>query len=86
MQAKRDENYVTVGLGYDGTTTQPLLVDPVTGRLLIAIMSNVVGSPTKITKIPRDNNYVPINAAYDDTNPVPLHVDQTSGLLAIDIA
>lgn len=83
-EAKRDQNFITTGLAYDGTNTQPLLVDPTTGRLLITIMATTLGS-TKNTNISRDENFVPVGAGYDGTNAVPLHVDGTSGLLAIDL-
>lgn len=84
-QAQRDENEIVVGLAYDGTTTQPLLVDPSTGRLLIEVAAISSGSPTVNTNFSRDENDVPVAGADDGTNPIPLHICVTSGFLSVDL-
>jgi len=86
--AKRDNNFVTTALAYDGvSTTEPLRVDAATSRLLIEI--NYVPDETPPTLVhKRDNNFVPVAyAVTDDANetPTPLIVDTTNNYLFIDI-
>ena len=87
--AKKDNNRVADGLAWDGTTTQRLLVDPVTGRLEILIAAAPGGSPIVHTvDAERDNNRVHVALGVtDDANssPIPLHVDSASGFLAVDL-
>ena len=86
IQAKRDNNYESVGLAYDGTDTQPLLVDPVTSRLLISCYT-IKASPTVHSRLKRDNNHIPVAGGTTDTTSVatPLQIDSDSGFLSIDL-
>ena len=90
--ASRDENRKPVGLAWDATNSTPasLLVDPVTGRLLIAIVSTVGSSPTAQSQPgARDANRTPVSLATNDNAGaavVPLHIDSASGFLAIDLS
>lgn len=74
MEANRDQNHVPVALGasiVDGST-MPLLVDPLTDRLLVVIYPSpdealVTGEYTDKAK--RDQNHVPNGLAVtDDVN------------------
>lgn len=87
--AQRDANFVTVGMGVssvDGVTPLPLLVDALTGRLLVQIdiVTDVVGViPT--APAPHDANDVTAALAYDGTNPQPLMIDHRNGDLYCDV-
>ena len=87
-QAKRDQNRVTVGLAYNGTTTEPLLVDPITGRLLIDIAAIASGGTisTRITA-KHDGNSVPTKMAVTDNASLTpsLLLTDTDGNLLIDL-
>jgi hypothetical protein len=92
MNAKRDQNFVPVGLGADDTDitqTLPLTVDTASNRLLIEITSVDTSSGTLPTApAPRDQNFVPVAMAVtDDANetPVPLMIDSRNGLLYVDV-
>ena len=74
-EAQRDQNHIPVAMGVssaDGVTPLPLLVDPVTGRLLITIYSTtsealVTGEYSNRAK--RDANHVPMTLGVtDDAN------------------
>lgn len=85
MEARRDQNRVTVALGWDATNSTPkeFKVDPSTGRLLIEVASNTV--PTATDRSPRrDDNRVPGGLAWDGTEAEPLKVD-TNGYLIVDM-
>jgi len=77
-----DANRSYVGLASDGTNATPLKVDPVSGRLLVAINIGSVGTPHTTSKI--DANRINASLAYDGTNDRPLLVD-SSGYLKIDL-
>lgn len=74
MDAKRDQNRVPTALGASiiDDTTQPLLVDPATDRLLVVIYPSadealVNGEYSDRAK--RDPNHVPVGLAVtDDSN------------------
>lgn len=89
--AKRDENRGMVGLGWDATNsvTKPFLVDPSTGRLLIAIVATSGGSPT-VHSQPFDgdeNRESCAGGVTDDASadPISFHIDATSGYLSVDV-
>jgi len=85
-QAKRDENYEPTALAVDTNgNTEPLRVDPVTGRLLIEIY--IVSSTTPATLAgKRDENRIPSGLAVtDDGTPTPLIIDNRNGYLFVDL-
>jgi len=86
MSAKRDGNGVTTALGIDGSTLTPFTVDPITGRLLVAIVLDGTFSVTDPEALPRDENRVTVAGAVDDSTGdiVPLYVDTDNGALQID--
>ena len=90
MDAKRDDNRVTVGLAWDGTTTQPLKVDSVTGRLLIAVMSSCSAIPIVNSQpAKRDDNRESVSLAIGDDATaavIPLHLCAESGYLSVDLS
>ena len=84
-----DDNYQGVGKAVTNDASQdvkPLLVDPVTGRLLIEITNEVhvdVGVDSKI-----DQNFQGVaQAVTDDANEniKPLKVNPTNGKLLVDV-
>jgi hypothetical protein len=90
MNLYRDENRITIGGGVsssDGTTVLPLKVDPVTGRLIVAIDictdSPIVSDGTDLI----DENRVQVSSAVreDNNTTFPLHVCSTNNFLALDI-
>lgn len=88
--AQRDANFVTVGMGVssvDGVTPLPILVDVVTGRLLveIAIVTDVVGTLPSAPAA-RDANHVTVGLASDGSgNPLPLMIDHRNNFLYLDV-
>lgn len=85
MNAERDQNYVTVGMGIadDLSSTQPLRVNPVTGELLT---DDTPGAEiaTAMTMDERDQNYVPTVYGISDTDGttlVPIRTDGDGNLL-----
>ena len=85
-----DDNFKNVDLATDDDVTAavaPLLVDPVTGRLLIEIMSVLSFNDLDISsKI--DENYEGVALAVDDDATAkikPLKIDPTNGGLICDI-
>lgn len=91
MNAKRDENYVTVAMGIsdtDGATTLPLSVDPVTGRLLIDIDGQLTDGLIMPAMVGRDENWrETASAVTDDADETvsPLIVDNRNNYLYIDL-
>ena len=91
MNAKRDENFIAVALGVsdtDGTTTLPLSVDPVTGRLLIEINGQLTDGNTVPLMVGRDENWrETASAVTDDADETvsPLIVDNRNNYLYIDL-
>ncbi|WP_457635794.1 hypothetical protein [Persephonella sp.] len=84
--AKRDENKTAVGIAWDGLHIHPLLVDPVTGRLKIEIISNGTGSSVVHKTSKRDENRSPVYGGVDDNlEPMHLHVDSANGGLLVDL-
>jgi hypothetical protein len=85
MQAKRDENRTTVGLAYDGDSTAPIKLDPVTDALLVEIADTSSGGTiTDTDRAKRDENYVPVLMAVTDDeneNLVPIATDNDGNLL-----
>ena len=84
-----DDNYQGIGKAVTNDASQdvkPLLIDPVTGRLLIGIINEVhvdVGVDSKI-----DQNFEGVaQVVTDDANEdiKPLKVNPTNGRLLIDI-
>ena len=62
----------------------PLLIDPVTGALLVDL--TIVSEPTSILpKLKFDDNYVESSSAYNGTDPVPLLIDSRNGYLLVDL-
>ena len=88
--AKIDENFQGTGIAVedDATATiQPLLVDPVTGRLLVDIIYESSGGVLNASKI--DENYEGVALAVTDdasANVRPLLINATSGNLLVDTA
>ena len=88
--ARRDQNYVPVGLGVDGTGgTKQLRVDPITNRLLIDItLVSDVAPPAFPVNAPRDSNHMPVAMAVTDNaakTPRPLLIDSRNGYIFCDI-
>ena len=85
--AVRDDNNITVGLGWDDTNsvTKPLLVDPSTGRLLIQ-QTIVDTSVPVLNSVKRDSNHIPSALVYDDTAVTPFLIDNRNGLLFCDVS
>ena len=87
--AKIDANFQGTGIAVEDdsdATIQPLLVDPVTGRLLIDITYETSNDLDLGTKI--DQNYEGVaKAVTDDASATiePLKVHPTSGALLVDI-
>jgi len=85
--AKRDQNRRTVGLASDGTTTQPIKVDPSNQRLIAGIESVASFPATSSPAIRRDANRVPGVLVVTDNaarTPSPLLTD-SSGNIICDI-
>lgn len=83
----RDNNYQnnTLTEDTDGNVAN-LLVDPSTGRLLIAI--TVVSEPASpvLNSDKRDENYSGTAQAVDGSdNIIPLHIDSRNSLLFVDV-
>ena len=89
-QALRDENQVTVALGYDETNdaTQMFRVDPSTNRLLIEV--HKVSSTVPVTRenAKHDGNHIGTDAGVSDdasTNFSNLIIDNRTGFLFVDL-
>jgi len=87
-QAKRDNNSIPTSLAVDTDgNTEPLRVDPATGRLLIEVA--VVSSTDPATPSgKRDNNQIPVSYAITDdasATPTPLIIDNRNGYLFVDL-
>jgi len=88
MATKIDENMGMVAMGVDDVTgeAKPLLVDPVTGRLLVAIV--IEASPPGITTQTKiDQNFQPALLVVDETTGAvrPFIVAPISGALLVTI-
>jgi len=84
MTAKRDDNRVPVAMGeYNGIPTE-LLIDHVTGRLLMSIesVSDVVPSSSDIT---HDNNRVKISRGEYNGSSEPMLIDNRNNNLWINL-
>jgi hypothetical protein len=77
-----DANRHYVGLASNGTIATPLVVDPVSGRLMVEIRKMSSSVPHTTTKI--DGNRTPSALVYDGVQTRPLLVD-SSGYLLIDL-
>ena len=85
-EAKRDDNYVAVGLGEatDDSQTLPLSVDPVTDELLIDLIIDNRAVATSLTWDLRDDNNKPTMygiSRFDPTVLVPIRTDENGRLL-----
>lgn len=74
--ARRDQNRIAIAMGVsdtDGVTPLPILVDPVTGYVLVTMAESVTTTPpTGVTTARRDANYVPTSlgvSSSSDTAP-----------------
>lgn len=88
MELKRDDNRITVAGGKAnnaGGLTMPLLVDPVTGRLLIMITPSTLTTPDAMPDSKFDENKVTTGTVTDGTNLKPLIIDTNTGLLSCDV-
>jgi hypothetical protein len=90
MEAVRDENRVTVGLGVssaDGVTTLPIQIDAVTGRVLVDVTSVEEGGSSVATVAPRDANHVPASLGLksDDSGVGAIAMDSRNGNLYLDL-
>ncbi len=88
MEALRDQNHRTVGMGVsssDGITPVMLKVDPATGYLLVHM--NAIGLPSTVaTENKRDGNYVPTCygiSSVDGETLVPIRTDDLGNLLTV---
>lgn len=88
--AKHDDNTITSGMAWDATNSVPknLLVDPITGRLLIDV--TLVADYVEVTHTlaGHDENHITsANATTDDASAtaVPLLVDNSNNNLLIDL-
>ena len=77
-----DANRSYVGLASNGTIATPLIVDPVSGRLMVQIVKINSSTPHTTSKI--DANRVPASLVYDGVQTRPLLTD-SSGYLLIDL-
>lgn len=84
--AKRDENFVTAALAIDDTTgiTTPILMDPVTDRILIVNAAVSSGGTLQAGDAKRDQNSVTTLLGVDDVTGelVPIATDDNGNLLA----
>lgn len=78
-----DENNGYVTLAFDGTDVQPLLVDPVTGRLLIKVTSDGGAYTNPSVKI--DENNEDASFCVDDNGDEKPLITNSSGELLIDL-
>ena len=90
MEAVRDNNRVTVGLGVssaDGVTTLPIQIDAATGRLLISVTSVVEAGGEVSTDAPRDGNHVPAALGFksDDSGVGGIAMDSRNDNLYLDL-
>jgi hypothetical protein len=89
MTSQIDNNFQNASLAYNDTTglPAPLLIDPVTGRLLIAI--DVVASLNDLDVSKKiDENFEGVSMAVGDNVTAaikPLKIDPTNGGLICDI-
>jgi len=90
MEAVRDGNRVTVGLGVssaDDTTTLPIQIDDVTGRLLIAVTVVEDEGGEMATIAPRDGNHIPaeLGLKSDDSGIGAIAMDNRNGNVYLDL-
>ncbi len=86
--SKRDENREVVAMGISATdgTPMPLLVDPTTGRLLIAVTTTTEsGDDVFNVKAIDENREGTACGVDDDENVIPWHIDSRNDLLYLDI-
>ena len=88
--AKRDDNFIPVGLAQTETGgTYPLTIDSVTGRLLIDLNVNAGASGTlNLNRALKDDNHVStIIGLADDGSGLPMAaaVDPVTGYLLVDL-
>jgi hypothetical protein len=87
--AKHDENHVATGLAVTNDVSQTvsyLLIDPVTGFLLIANTSPAPASTAPSAPIPRDVNRRTVVAgvsSVDKTTIIPISVDPATGNIIV---
>ncbi len=88
--SKREDNRVTNALAWDATnsTTKNLLVDPITGRLLIDV--TLVADYVEVTHTVagHDDNHIPSLCLTNDNAAgasVPMLVDNSSNFLLVDL-
>ena len=87
--AKHDENYVATGLAVTNNaskTVSYLLVDPVTGYLVVSNTSPAPASTAPSAPIPRDSNHRTVVAgvsSVDKTTIIPISVDPATGNIII---
>jgi hypothetical protein len=90
MATQIDDNFKNVDLAVDDDATgavSPLLIDPVTGRLLVEI-TNVAGFNDLDVSSKIDENFEGVAMAVDDDATAkikPLKIDPTNGGLICDI-
>lgn len=88
MATKIDENMGMVAMGVDDVTGEPreLLVDPVTGRLLVGIVIEA-GFPGLLLQTKIDANFQAALLVVDDTTgePRPLMVSPNTSALLVTI-
>lgn len=91
MNAPRDNNYVPVMQGVssaDGVTPMPLLIDPVSGRVLITIVSDTDTPIAGSQPLKRDDNHVPVRGGAslsDGKTVLPFQVSSNTGALSVDL-
>jgi len=88
--ALRDANHIAVGLANSSSGTQPLFIDPATGRLEIEIDADAAsdaGSLT-LTRALHDANHVPTIMGVSDADnitPMAAAIDSVTGYLIVDL-
>ena len=86
MNARTDENHGKNALAVDTDgVIKPLLVDPITGRLLIEINTALNTVPVQRTVTKPDENHHRASMAYDGSNPKPLLINSDDGFLWVDV-
>ena len=78
-----DENREHVALAFDGSNPAPLKVDPVTGRLLIAI--NIVAETTSSRTPKIDENRKSVDKVIDSNGDIQSLLVDENGYLLCDV-
>jgi hypothetical protein len=89
-EAKRDENSITITLGYDEINNTPIeiAIDPLTNRILAEVIAVSPDTPpVSPVTFPRDENGIPVGGVYNETDNIvePLYIDADNGGIRADV-